>query len=329
MERMPIMNEYEERNQEMIKDLEVNRITDGLGYGEGGISHQARRDEVGTETLQKVEELITGPEILVEVSTDKQGQPLDDDGCGDGRKVHRVFEGGVEKRKSLHRSKVFGGGATMASAMQIGSGQATGMSLQSVFSQSLGMLRDKMIDFGGHTDTNAHDGSCGCGAIDKAPTIVQNAVKFEAEIRGSIQALKVDDEGLDEVFGAYRDYATEIEGQDYAGAAVMDEIMDNGKIVKELDDKHKEMYVVLNTIEGYTVNQEKVREASDEAAQIFAVDVWRNQQLADRLFADQPEDVRHKAFLSELVYTLATAATLTKGDLPVFVASKKPELVAA
>lgn len=31
----------------------------------------------------------------------------------------------------------------------------------------------------------------------------------------------------------------------------------------------------------------------------------------------------------DIVYTLATAATLTAGDLPVYVVSKQPDLVAA
>lgn len=312
----------------MIEIEAINVAPEGLGFGEGGISMAARRDELGAEMLRKIDALVASPEILVPVSTDKDGAMLDDDGCGDGRSVARVFEGTEERGKSLHRPKAFGGGAAMAAATHIGLGAAEGKTLREVFSMGIASLRDKMIGFGAHTDTHAHGENCGCGAIDKAPTIVGNALKFQAQIRGSIEALGIDTTGLDEVEAAYAALADSDLGA-YAGADVMGEIIDNGKIVKELDDDHKEVIVILNLVEGYTVDQEKIRAASNNGAQAFAVDVWRVRQLADLLYDDQPEDVRHKAFLSELVYTLATAGTLTSGDLPVYVVSRQPDLVAA
>lgn len=311
--------------------VEVDAVVlapDGLGFGEGTISYQARKVEVGEEVMTKALEVAQSPDILQEVSKDKSGVQLDDDGCGDGRNVGRIFEGVAERFKSLSRSKVFGGGVTMATAAAIGLGTAT-KNLRNAFSDSMAGLRDKMIGFGAHTDRHAHDENCGCGAIDKAPRIIQNAITFRDQITSSIGALGVDQTGLDEVFANFEDYANHMDTDSYTGSGVMEEIIDNGKIVKELDDNHKEGIVVLNTVEGYTVNQEKVREATDGEVQAFAVDVWRVKDIADRLHADDSEEVRHKAFLSELVYTLATAGTLTNGDLPVIVVSKQPELAAA
>lgn len=317
-----------ERNIPMIEVEAVKIAPEGLGFGEGNISLEARRHELGEETLQKIDALVGSPGILTPVSTDKDGTMLDDDGCGDGRSVARIFEGTEERGKSLHRPKVFGGGAAMATATLIGLGAANGKTLRETFSMGIASLRDKMIGFGAHTDTHAHGENCGCGAIDKAPAIIGNAVKFQQQIRGSIEALGIDTTGLDDVEAAYAGFAAGELGE-YAGSDVMGEIIDNGKIVKELDDDHKEIIVVLNMVENHTVDQEKIRAASDNGAQAFAVDVWRVRQLADRLYADQDEEIRHKAFLSELVYTLATAGTLTNGDLPVYVVSRQPDLVAA
>ncbi len=75
------------------------------------------------------------------------------------------------------------------------------------------------------------------------------------------------------------------------------------------------------------MNQGKIRRATDDRAQVFAVDEWRLRQIADKLYDIDEE--REKAYLSMLVYTIATSATLTPGDLPVFVVSKKTETVAS
>ena len=318
-----------ERKLPMV-EIEAQLVAEqGLGFGEGGISGEERKSTLSQEHLQAVESAVNSPDILVEVSKDKNGEMIDDDGCGDGRLVNRIFEGAVEKAKSLNRAKVFGGGATMAASSLIGLGRAAGRSLRDTFSTAMGNLRDKQIGFGAHTDTHAHGPNCGCGAIDKSPRIIENAINFEEHITGSIAALGIDTDGIDSVFASYREFAKTMDAESYTGKDVMGEIIDNGKIVKELDDDHKEMIVILNLVEGYTVNQEKIREVTDGAAQAFAVDVWRVKQIADRLYADEPEAVRHRAFLSELVYTLATAGTLTKGDLPVYVVNKLPESVAA
>lgn len=316
-------------------ELNVTKVApEGLGFGSGTISGQERLMALGDELVARIDALIDSPPILVQVSLDKDGQPLDDDGCGDGRGVQRVLLGTVEKTRSLDRSKVFGGGVTMITAARIGLGEIGNQPLQQAFSDSMGVLAERKIGFGAHTDTHAHGPNCGCGAIDKAPAIIQNALTFEAQIRGTIAALNIDANGLDDVYDNFRSYAGQLDGQEYSGAQVMGEIIDNGKIVvKELADTHKEVVILLNMVEGHTVDQDQIRQLTDGQAQAFAVDVWRVVQLANRVYADQPESVRNQAFLSELVYTLATAGTLTKGDLPVYVIDKvstpQPEPVAA
>lgn len=322
-------NEFSMGEQKLMKDVEVVRLADGLGYGEGSISYLDRANEAGSEFLQKAEAIITSADVLVPVDTDKSGQQIDDDGCGDGRRSGRIFHGTVEKFKSLHRPKVFGGGVAMATASLIGQGKAFGSTLQESFSSGISTLKDKLIDFGGHTDTHAHGDNCGCGAIDKAPNVVANVVKYREQITSSLGALNVDVGPLDAVLGNFAKYASEIQDQPYSGKNVMGEIVNNGKIVKELADDHLEMYVILNEVEGFTVDQEKIREVTEGKAQAFVVDVWRLRQIAARIHDGKDAEAENQSFISELVYTLGVAATLTKGDLPVYVISKQPELVAA
>lgn len=311
--------------------IDVQRIVDGLEFGEGAISHKERVEEVGGEKMQAVEEALTSGELIVPIDVDAEGHPVDDDGCGDGRVWKRVFRGAIEKFRSLRRAKVFGGGAAMATATTIGLGTAVKDSLQNAFSNGINLLKQAKIDFGGHTDSHSHGPNCGCGALDKAPAVIVNAVKYADQIKASITGLGIETDGLDDVLSNYEDYAAQIpkNAVDYSGADVMGKIIDSGKIVKELDGTHNEMYIVLNLVEGHTIDQDKVRELSDGDIQVFVVDVWRLKSLANRLYADQSSEVRHKAFLSELVYTLGVAATLTKGDLPVYVVSPQPELAAA
>ena len=308
--------EIEKRNVEVTK-LKEN----GFGYGEGGISHIERRAVIGDEMLSTVESVITTNKILVPVDTDKTGNLLDDDGCGDGRSVKTVFEREVTHAKSLNRSKVFGGGVVMDTAMKIGLGEVAAEPLSDVFHDAIETLKDKQISFGAHTDDhqypNPESEKSGCGAIDLAPGVVANVVKYADKIEETIASLGADTTGLSEVMSNFRMYAEQIEGQPFSGKKVVSEIINNGKIVKELQHNHLEAYVVLNTVEGYTVNQQLVREVSDDQVQVFGVDVWRMQELAARAYPDN-ESLQHKAFLSELVYTLSVSSTLTTGDLPVF-----------
>ncbi len=304
-------------------------FADGFGFGqETGISALDRTD-VEKETLKQVEAIIQSPDILVKVDDDKQGQMIDDDGCPDGRFWKRIFEGGRERYRSLNRPKVFGGGVAMAAASIIGLGRTTGMSLKEVFITGIKKLKDNGLNFGAHTDEHSHGPNCGCGALDKAPEIVNNVAKFEEQIRDSIDHLDLNTDGLEDVFDNYRNYSVEIKDEPYAGAVVAEKIKDEGKVVKELGGKHLEMFVVLNTVKGFTVNQELVRALSGGKIQVFGIDVWRMQELANDLYPDEGETIKNQAFLSELVYSLGVSGTLTKGDLPVYLVAPQPQLVAA
>jgi len=305
----------------------VERITPdfGLGFGEGPISGQAARPEV----LALVRETINSPAILVAIDKDDDGNSIDDDGCGDGRGVVTVFSADRIYKRSLHRSKVFGGSATMAAAIKIGTGEASTQPLNEVFEHSVETLLRHGIDFGAHTDEHAAGDNCGCGAIDRAQEIIYATVKYEKAIRAVIGVLGVDQTGIKEVYANFRAYTETIARHpDYSGRQVADKIIDEGKIVKLLGGAHKERGIILNQMRNYTVNQKLIREVTNDQAQVFAVDVWRLTDIAAGL-SDGDQAKQNEALLSELIYTLATAAVLTKGDLPVDMIHEDSALVAA
>jgi len=322
MEFEQYMSSGSERKEDLM-DFRVQRISDGLGFGEGTISYADRAgSEVSPKILARVETLIESPEILVPVQAS-------DDGCGDGREVGIVYEGSEVRNRSLNRAKIFGGGATMAAASSIGLGHARGQNLHETFDTAAALLVDRGLDYGAHRDNHAHGENSGCGAIDKAPINIGNVVKYRQPITETIKALGVDTSGLDNVIEAFGQYEKETANQTYSGAKVVEDIQRRGRVVKELKDNHNEMFVILNDVAGKTVNQGKVREVSNGAVQVFAVDTWHLSALAEAMYPESKgfsDSDRHEALLSELVYTLATAATLTKGDLPIIMISPEREL---
>lgn len=297
----------------------------GLGFGEGVISYNSRAiHDIPEDELEQVEAIIKSPEqILTEV--DKQdGEYLDDDGCGDGRGVTNesgevvyIKQGNNELKRSLNRAKLFGGSVAMTVAAKIAQSGAENPRLYSLAVESMDLLDSQGVDYGAHTDEHAGARKSGCGAIDNAPTILANIVNYEQEIADTIHALDpaVDAELLNEVLENFREYSS-ADQEGYSGADVMDEIDRREKVIKRLVSGHNEMYIVLNDVENYTVNQFTVRDASHESIQVFAVDLWRAQNINNRLFEDSVE--QQKAMLGQLIYTLGTAATLTDGTLPVY-----------
>jgi hypothetical protein len=306
----------------------AERIVDGLGFGssdENAISAVKIEADAGVERVQKVDALIDSPAILVDVDKDANGNPIDDDGCGDGRVAGRIRKG-FEVLKNFvvsHRAKVFGGGSAMATADMIGSGEAKG-SLTGVFKHVIGTLVNKKIGFGAHEDTHAHGPKCGCGAIDRAPEAVTAVSVYGDDIRGVFDKLGLQRNYLDDVDGNdgviknFGEYAKSITGEDYEGSEVMDEIARRLKIIKRLDGVHVETRIVLNLVPGKTVNQRLVHEISDGKIDVFAVDAWRMRDLSRRLHPSD-EVAEERAFQSMVAYTLGVAAVLTKGDLPVYV----------
>ncbi len=305
--------------------IKVIKVSAGLGFGDGSISCAAIEEQPDNKDLAALtDQAIKSADILVPVSLGPDGQMIKDDGCGDGRnimiKLGAVFSKSRNFAKSLYRPKVFGGGATMATAMRIGLDKAGNQPLESVFRAALVQLNRSGMDFGAHIDNHAAGKNSGCGAIDKSPQIITAIAQYQQPIANAIVSLGINVDGLAEIFQAFSVFANTLQGQPYSGRSVLNAIFENHKIIKELADEHKETRIILNFIEGYTVNQELVRSSTGGRAQVFAVDVWRLEKLAVGLWRNDAD--KRLGLLSELAYTLATAAVLTAGDLPVYVVKR-------
>jgi hypothetical protein len=119
---------------------------------------------------------------------------------------------------------------------------------------------------------------------------------------------------IDDSFDNFREYRRDFKPA--KGSSIFQAIKNRLKVVKGLVLDHKETRIVLNMKYGYTIDQKLVRERTGERAQVFAIDGWRMLDVIKRN-KSIPEDKKDQAFISELIYSLAVAATLTKGDLPV------------
>lgn len=319
------MNGKQEKGEvaEMTSEYASKKLVDGLGYGIGAISAEDLRERKGADVIAKADEILNSPAILVDVDKDEAGNMLQDDGCGDGRGWIRVFKQVGDKvhefRRSLNRYKVFGGGLTMIAAIEIGAGDARGKSPEANFVDSMAICADKGIDFGAHDGEHAHDNDCGCGAIDKNPQIIVAVQTYQSQIYAGCEALGVSTDGLDIVLDNFSTYADQIKTDNsYKGSNVMHRIISAGKVLKRLGGVHVEARIVVNKVRGKTVNQTAVREATGGEIDVFAVDMPRIVDIATKRYPEN-EPAQQQAIQSMVVYTLGTAAVLTKGDLPVWV----------
>lgn len=313
-----VVNETERSMENM--NIEVTKISDGLGFGDGPISGKTLRESVGAEVVARTEAFIESPNILVAVDKDSEGNLIDDDGCGDGRVVIRIFQGLVEKNTSKLRQKVFGGSAASATAIEIGSGQAADESLQNIFSRSIGKLKMAGIKFGAHTaDHVANHKDCGCGALDKAPESILAVGKNVEKVYDTLSVFGYSREDAEPVVQNFVDYSQGLVGQDYSGRTVVDEVIDEGMVVKQLGGPHREFGLVVSDVEGYTADQQGVRDISDDTLQIFVVDMPRIRRIA-RDYTKNSSDPKayDRAVISQLVFTLGVAGVLTTGDQKVW-----------
>jgi hypothetical protein len=82
------------------------------------------------------------------------------------------------------------------------------------------------------------------------------------------------------------------------------------------------MAIIMNNFKGHTVDQSLVRQATGDSLQVFAFDVWRVEEIAQKMYPDDAEK-QHLSVLSQLVYSMGVAAVLTNGDLPVYSISER------
>ncbi len=335
--------EYDEGREHVVE-----LFAKGIGYGDGAISTGSRFED-GTltpELLQSTLEIIEQSEdVFPRVDPD-----ANDDGCGDGRPTGRVFRwlkrNGQKYletfQKSRRRAKVFGGGlVVVASMLRVIKGQPDERdSVLQDRNEAAGYLHGLGVEYGAHTDNHAHGDNCGCGAIDNYPKITAHVTQFAPQLRRTMQALYGEEEfaankqSIDDVFAYYRQLTAHEATyfRDAAGKRTMALLEDQGTVIKQLEDAHLEAVIVLNDVDGTTFDQRELdrliqeRHGEEATIQAFVVDTWRGRMYAEAMakiaamtFPEQDaESVRQRAYADFMIRsTLAVAATLTAGDLPV------------
>lgn len=319
--------------QEVLHKCEMRPIAPaGLGYGEGTISG---RERVGSELLERAVEIIVEHTAEVVVAIEEP-----DDGCGDGRPTGKILQKDPETgevtsyNKSRKRAKIFGGGLQVAASMwrAIAGETLSGETVLGDRRFIADELNQRGVQYGAHTDNHASGDNCGCGAIDKYPRSTELSGEYREDITGTLGVLidnPAENAGVQQAFATRAAIASDQEYMSNAsGRATMDLILNDGAVVKELENDHLEAIVIMNDEPGTTIDQEKVAELLAAAGlpatiQVFVVDLWRGYEYADIIAEVAVEHGYDEAAAREiaradfLINQLSVAATLTKGDLPV------------
>lgn len=313
----------------------------GFGFGTGSITVKQQLDSGALP----VGALIVGSEIIendprVFKKTDSLAK---DDGCGDGREAKVIYQlkdgERVAYKRSLLRAKIFGGGLVVLTSMMRSSVWGAEIDSDTALGdrkKAAEILEQQGIAHGGHTDNHATGDNCGCGAIDKYVDITANALAFRSDIEQVLRVVLGEDYSHHEaaIEHVFRVYQAQVDKKDQyfadaSGVKTSRLLEDAGAVIKELADDHLEDFVIINDVEGETFDQRtfdallKVR-GVQATAQAFVVDLWRGRMYA-RLTAEEAakigqdkDEALKRAFVDFLVRTLATSATLTSGDQPVF-----------
>ncbi len=176
---------------------------------------------------------------------------------------------------------------------------------------------------GGHTDSNANDLNCGCGAEDKLdnladpqlPSILGYLERRGGDVRDLLGQLGIDvDEDLHMSIIAN---ARQLRVEQYAasGAAISKVISEvGGDIALEtVYDAHNEVFLKIIKEPRKGLNRQKLVEKFGTTIQAFALNL-PELQAGTALIAVDASDA-HAKFIAALYYNLATAAVLAGPSL--------------
>jgi hypothetical protein len=318
----------------------------GYGNAESPISREKQlvSNELSQEVDVRSQEIIMSGEALVTVNDN-------DDGCIDGRETLELYgrEGGevvlkhVDDNSNHERAKVAGGGYITSQAVRLGVGMK-GASIDEDLSLLGADLAERGIYCGAHTGAHKQGEGTDCGANDKLPLILHNALAYKEQIEGSTKALietgglSFNPEAFETVLRNWQaalDDTAYFEGSTgasrlqriFATQAAATEAREGRKpvaVTKHLDGDHNEDYIIVNYVVGSTFSQgvlaSKLRsefpdKPEKQLAQAFVVDAWRVVELAENAAIDADFEI---SVYAGVMYQIATAATLTDGSLPIY-----------
>jgi len=86
------------------------------------------------------------------------------------------------------------------------------------------------------------------------------------------------------------------------------------KAVEVLRGDHSEVLLIINKQPGTTLNRDKLSADNNHLAQVFNYDYWVSVDRARQLFPDD-EEAQKKIIISQVMFAVGTAMTLTDGSL--------------
>lgn len=334
----------QETMEEMKKPRIVNQLPPlGFGNPDSSISHkkQLENGELSPEVDAALRVAILSGEAVVEVHNR-------DDGCIDGRPTEKLYDTTSGQKldapvdNSNHeRAKVAGGGYITAQAMRLGAG-VIGATIDNDLLNIGADLAQKEIYCGAHSGSHQHGDGTDCGANDKFPLILENALLFKDGVQAKtkelleIAGVQFDETVYTQVLTNWQaalDKDGYFEGSTGASRlknilATQDAARTPGEkpvaVTKHLRGDHNEDAIIVNYVQGTTMSQGTLKEIlsekfpeNDDAhlAQVFVVDAWRIVELAQNA-VDKEDFLR--ALYAGVAYQVATAATLTDGSLPMY-----------
>lgn len=170
---------------------------------------------------------------------------------------------------------------------------------------------------GGHCDDHAEGKSAGCGACDKFGEIISYVATHIKELSTVAENLGVPvSEELQQTIARNAQNLIDA-GYVSSGKEMVATIRSvaGDSQVQTLQGSHKEVLLVINTVDGTTLDRRTVAEQYGDRYQVFNLDTWALRNGIDAV-SHTASEVEQK-FVAAMLYNIATAAVLAGPSLRV------------
>jgi hypothetical protein len=187
------------------------------------------------------------------------------------------------------------------------------------------LMRDEWgLTPGDHNDDHIYPGSgemsmfVGCGALDRLEEILEKMRDPRAykQLKGICKTLlgaEYDQAVFDEVVSKISGVGSYL-NPDYRDESINTLGDEN---VEQLTGPHNEVALVVNTVEGTTLDRDNLSNHYGNKLQVFNYDAWRTKQIAEKLYKDKLSQQR--LIITRAMFAVATAMVLTDGTVDLIV----------
>ncbi len=179
-------------------------------------------------------------------------------------------------------------------------------------------LKDKGFKIGAHTDENAPEGKCGCGACERQAEILTFIAEHIDELSEKAAGLGIDI--ADELKAKIATNSSNLVDANYVsnGAEMVEVVKEvaGEKSVQTLQGSHNEVVLAINVNKpGQTLNRRSLEAEFGKDYQAFNLDVWALNNGIKEVSASETEAA--EKFAAAVLYNIATACVLAGPSLRV------------